>query len=228
MPWRKTSAHVQACAMVIPCCVCVVPNHQSAHLLYSCFCGSGSQELPLLPGLLLQQLQAIAASSRVAAALNILHWLQLVADSCSQASAPAGEGAAAEAAAANVHAAAAAAAAANSTFVLSTAISSVVPEQLPDCCLAYLSAPGACMPSYPSTEPYAELGPFYARMRRELCVLVNACHQVGGGSRCSARVGSNAVWHAFSGENSTAVGLGILAHASCVLTKCTIIIVRLA
>jgi hypothetical protein len=127
------------------------------------------QEPPLLPGLLLQQLQAIASSSRVAASLNILHWLQLVADACR----------AADTAAAADAAAAAAAAAGDSTFVLSAAISAVVPEQLLDSCLAYLSAPGPSMPSYPAAEPYAELTLLYAKMRRELYALVNACLQVG-------------------------------------------------
>jgi hypothetical protein len=64
--------------------------------------------------------------------------------------------------------------------VLSAAISAVVPEQLPDSCLAYLSAPGPSMPSYPAAEPYAELTPLYAKMRRELYALVNACLQVRG------------------------------------------------
>lgn len=130
------------------------------------------QEPPLLPGLLLQQLQAIASSSRIAASLNILHWLQLVADACRTANAAAADTAAAAAAAA-------ADAAQASTFALAAAISAVVPEQLPDSCLAYLSAPGASMPSYPAAEPYAELAPLYAKMRRELCALVNACLQVG-------------------------------------------------
>ncbi|WIA33345.1 hypothetical protein OEZ86_006482 [Tetradesmus obliquus] len=129
------------------------------------------QEPPLLPGLLLQQLQAIASSSRIAASLNILHWLQLVADACRAANAAATADAAAAAAAAD--------AAQASTFALAAAISAVVPEQLPDSCLAYLSAPGASMPSYPAAEPYAELAPLYAKMRRELYALVNACLQVG-------------------------------------------------
>lgn len=141
---------------------------------HSCLTGSAVaclQEPPLLPGLLLQQLQAIASSSRIAASLNILHWLQLVADACRTANAAAADTAAAAAAAA-------ADAAQASTFALAAAISAVVPEQLPDSCLAYLSAPGASMPSYPAAEPYAELAPLYAKMRRELYALVNACLQV--------------------------------------------------
>ncbi|KAF6253887.1 SNF2 family N-terminal domain-containing protein [Scenedesmus sp. NREL 46B-D3] len=133
------------------------------------------QEPPLLPGLLLQQLQAIAASSRVAASLNILHWLQLAADTCRAASTAADADTAAAAAAAT----AAAEAARGSAAALSAAISAVVPEQLPDSCLAYLSAPGPSMPSYPAAEPYVELAPLYAKMRRELYALVNACLQVG-------------------------------------------------
>jgi hypothetical protein len=132
------------------------------------------QEPPLLPGLLLQQLQAIAASSRVAASLNILHWLQLVAETCRAANIAAADAADAASSAA----AAAAVAVKESTFALSAAISAVVPEQLPDSCLAYLSAPGPSMPSYPAAEPYAELQPLYAKMRRELYALVNACLQV--------------------------------------------------
>jgi hypothetical protein len=136
-------------------------------------CAARLQEPPLLPGLLLQQLQAIASSSRVAASLNILHWLQLVAGACRAVnSATAADAATAAAAAAD------AAADVESTFALAAAISAVVPEQLPDSCLAYLSAPGPSMPSYPAAEPYAELAPLYAKMRRELYALVNACLQV--------------------------------------------------
>lgn len=131
------------------------------------------QEPPVLPGLLYQHMQQPAASSRIAASLVILHWLQLVAARCRDAVAAAApkpdpdtEASAADPSSLN-------------TVVLSAVICGEVPEALPDTCLAYLGAPSASMPSPPAADPYSEVAPLYARMRKDLYALVNASLQVG-------------------------------------------------
>lgn len=127
------------------------------------------QEPPKLPGLVQQQLQQSAASSRAGAALVILHWLLLVAGRLQhavQAAAAAGAGAD-EAAAVGA-----------STVEMSSQITRRVPEQLPDTCLVYLGAPGPSLPSFPATDPYAELSAAYTQMRRELYAFMNACLEV--------------------------------------------------
>lgn len=130
------------------------------------------QEPPVLPGLLYQQLQQPAASSRIAASLVVLHWLQLVATRCrgaATAAAPRSDSPDAEAVVTP---------SSLTTLALSAAICGEVPEALPDTCLAYLAAP-ACMPSAPAADPYSEVAPLYARMRKDLYALVNASLQVG-------------------------------------------------
>lgn len=126
------------------------------------------QEPPVLPGLVQQQLQQLAASSRVSAALVILQWLLLVAGRIRQtpdaAAAAAADGAAALAA---------------SSVALAAQIACCVPEQLPDSCLAYLGAPTPSLPSLPATEPYTELAAAYGHMRRELYRLMNLCLEAG-------------------------------------------------
>lgn len=136
------------------------------------------QEPPVLPGLLYQQLQQPSASSRITASLTVLHWLQLVAEKCRDAAAQATaqQSAAEDPAAASTTAAAESAAV--SSVSLCAAISAQVPEALPDTCLMYLGAPSASCPSPPTTEPYSELSPLYARMRKDLYALVNASLQV--------------------------------------------------
>eukprot|EP00878_Enallax_costatus_P014774 GHUV01015460.1.p1 GENE.GHUV01015460.1~~GHUV01015460.1.p1 ORF type:complete len:871 (+),score=335.55 GHUV01015460.1:1027-3639(+) len=184
-------------------------------------CKLQGQEPPIIPGLLYQQVQQPAASSRMASSLVILHWLQLVAAKCRDAVAAAAvkaeptqatlaaiklevvgaavfnldQGSAAIKADPNVAVKADPSAAAKldtatdipavvepsalTTVALSAAICAEVPEVLPDTCLAYLGAPGASMPSPPTADPYSELAPLYARMRRDLYALVNASLQVG-------------------------------------------------
>lgn len=121
---------------------------------------------PVLPGLVQQQLQQLAASSRISAALVILQWLLLVAGRIRQTldtSSDAADGAAALAA---------------SSVALAAQIACCVPEQLPDSCLAYLGAPTPSLPSLPATEPYTELAASYGHMRRELYRLMNLCLEV--------------------------------------------------
>lgn len=120
----------------------------------------------MLPGLVQQQLQQLAASSRISAALVILQWLLLVAGRIRQmpdTSSDAADGAAALAA---------------SSVALAAQIACCVPEQLPDSCLAYLGAPTPSLPSLPATEPYTELAASYGHMRRELYRLMNLCLEV--------------------------------------------------
>jgi hypothetical protein len=119
----------------------------------------------VLPGLVQQQLQQLAASSRIGAALVILQWLLLVAERIRQTTAAAA-------------AADAAAAMAASSVALAAEIACCVPEQLPDGCLVYLGAPGPSLPSLPATEPYTELAASYSHMRRELYRLMNLCLEV--------------------------------------------------
>lgn len=130
----------------------------------------------MLPGLVLQQLQQLAASSRVGATLVILQWLLLVAGRLRKATSSAGPSSAASAAAADTAAAVAA-----SSVQLAAQIACCVPEQLPDSCLAYLGAPGPSTPSPPAAEPYTELNASYAQMRRELYALMNVCLEVREG-----------------------------------------------
>lgn len=121
----------------------------------------------MLPGLVQQQLQQLAATSRVGAALVILQWLLLVADRIRKASA-----------ATSAAAAEAAAAVAASSVALAAQLAACVPEQLPDSCLVYLGAPAPPLPSLPATEPYSELAASYGQMRRELYSLMNVCLEV--------------------------------------------------
>lgn len=125
----------------------------------------------MLPGLVQQQLQQLAASSRIGAALVILQWLMLVAERIRQKPVAA--------AAAN-----AAAAMAASSVVLAAQIACCVPEQLPDSCLVYLGAPAPSLPSLPATEPYTELAASYGQMRKELYRLMNVCLEVSCMAAC--------------------------------------------
>lgn len=137
------------------------------------------QEPPVLPGLLLQQLQQVAASSRIAAALVILQWLHLAAGAIRKQQQPETTALTVDQAAAASSASVAPAAVEASTSDLAAAIAQIVPEQLPDSCLVYLSAPGPSLPSYPLAGHYSELGQMYARMRKDLTTLLNSCLQVG-------------------------------------------------
>lgn len=125
------------------------------------------QQPQKLPGLVQQQLQQLSASSRTGAALVILQWLLVVAERLrQQQQEPAAPCAPAAVAASSVQ--------------LAAQLACSVPEQLPDSCLVYLSAPGPSLPSLPAVEPYTELTASYGRMRRELYALMNVCLGVSG------------------------------------------------
>lgn len=153
--------------------ICTKNIMQETYLMYTMqnkslcwtWCVVVLQEPPVLPGLVQQQLQQLAASSRVGAALVILQWLLLVAERIRQMPAAAA-------------AADAAAAVATTSVALAAQVASRVPEQLPDSCLVYLGAPGPSLPSLPATEPYTELAASYGQMRRELYRLMNLCLEV--------------------------------------------------
>jgi hypothetical protein len=149
------------------------------------------QEPPVLPGLVQQQLQQLAASSRIGAALVTLQWLLLVAERIRQTPAAAA-------------AADAAAAMAASSVALAAQIACCVPEQLPDSCLVYLGAPAASLPSLPATEPYTELAASYGQMHRELYRFMNVCLEV----RCMP---------ACVGQHSIVSCVVCALHSSCVL-----------
>lgn len=175
------------------------------------------QEPPMLPGLVQQQLQQLAATSRVGAALVILQWLRLVADRIRQASA--------EASAAAAEAAAAVAA---SSVALATQLGTCVPEQLPDSCLVYLGAPAPSLPSLPATEPYTELAASYGQMRRELYQLMNVCLEVGAGwvssnGRAEKGCGIVAAVVPTCGRVSRRAGCFLLVSCCCVGCQCCVV-----